>query len=207
MTRDIYNIKTIREKKYDTLNLGEYNKLFGLCESRFVVTLYGHSGSGKSVFALRFADFMAKNIGKTLYNSHEEKINQTIRDRINEWNINAPRLFFGNALKFGRMVDVIRKNHYRTVVIDSVKYMDFTDDNLKELREIFARRKLAIVMVNFGDKLGIPAGTWGKDLLHASDVKCFFKGGRLNVTSRYLQTPVDQVLFGKKSCGSQLSLF
>jgi hypothetical protein len=207
MARDIYNVKTIQDKRYDTLDLGEYNGLFGRCESRFVVTLYGHSGSGKSVFALRLADYFAKNIGKTLYNSHEEKINQTLRDRINEWNIDAPRLFFGNALKFERMVDVIRKNYYRAVFIDSVKYMDFTDAQLKELREIFAKRKLAIVMVNFGEKLGVPSGTSGKDLLHASDVKCFFKGGRLNVTSRYLQAPVDRVLFGSKYAEKQLTLF
>lgn len=208
MARDIYNVKTIQDKKYDTLDLGEYNGLFGECESRFVMTLYGHSGSGKSVFALRFADYLAKHIGKTLYNSHEEKINQTLRDRINEWHIDARRLFVGNALKFDRMVDVIRKNHYRAVLIDSVKYMDFTDEQLKELREVFAKRKLAIVMVNFGDKPGIPSGTWGKDLLHASDVKCFFKGGRLVVTSRYLQAPVERVLFGNKSAQTtQLTLF
>ncbi len=205
MARDIYNVKTIREKKYDTLDLGEYNHLLGECESRFVMTLYGHSGSGKSVFALRFADYFAKYVGKTLYNSHEEKINQTLRDRIKEWNINAPKLFFGNSLKFGRMVDVIRKNRYRAVFIDSVKYMDFTDEQLKELREVFAKRKLVIVMVNFGEKLGVPAGSWGKDLLHASDVKCFFKGGRLNVVSRYLPVPVDRVLFGARE--KQLTLF
>ncbi len=205
MARDIYNVKTIREKKYDTLDLGEYNHLLGECESRFVMTLYGHSGSGKSVFALRFADYFAKYVGKTLYNSHEEKINQTLRDRIKEWNINAQKLFFGNSLKFGRMVDVIRKNRYRAVFIDSVKYMDFTDEQLKELREVFAKRKLVIVMVNFGEKLGVPAGSWGKDLLHASDVKCFFKGGRLNVVSRYLPVPVDRVLFGARE--KQLTLF
>ncbi len=205
MARDIYNVKTIREKKYDTLDLGEYNHLLGECESRFVMTLYGHSGSGKSVFALRFADYFAKHVGKTLYNSHEEKINQTLRDRIKEWNINAPKLFFGNSLKFGRMVDVIRKNRYRAVFIDSVKYMDFTDEQLKELREVFAKRKLVIVMVNFGEKLGVPAGSWGKDLLHASDVKCFFKGGCLNVVSRYLPVPVDRVLFGARE--KQLTLF
>ena len=205
MARDIYNVKTIREKKYDTLDLGEYNHLLRECESRFVMTLYGHSGSGKSVFALRFADYFAKYVGKTLYNSHEEKINQTLRDRIKEWNINAPKLFFGNSLKFGRMVDVIRKNRYRAVFIDSVKYMDFTDEQLKELREVFAKRKLVIVMVNFGEKLGVPAGSWGKDLLHASDVKCFFKGGRLNVVSRYLPVPVDRVLFGARE--KQLTLF
>ena len=196
MARDIYNVKTIREKKYDTLDLGEYNHLLGECESRFVMTLYGHSGS---------ADYFAKYVGKTLYNSHEEKINQTLRDRIKEWNINAPKLFFGNSLKFGRMVDVIRKNRYRAVFIDSVKYMDFTDEQLKELREVFAKRKLVIVMVNFGEKLGVPAGSWGKDLLHASDVKCFFKGGRLNVVSRYLPVPVDRVLFGARE--KQLTLF
>ena len=60
-------------------------------------------------------------------------------------------------------------------------------------------------MVNFGEKLGVPAGSWGKDLLHASDVKCFFKGGRLNVVSRYLPVPVDRVLFGARE--KQLTLF
>lgn len=207
MTRDIFNIKTIREKKYDTLDLGEYNELLGRCESRFIAMLYGHSGSGKSVFALRLADYCAKHVGKTLYNSHEEKVNQTIQDRINEWNIDASKLFFGNALNFDRMVDVIRKNHYRVVIIDSVKYMDFTADQLKELRETFAKRKLSIIMVNFGDKLGVPSGTYGKDLLHASDVKCFFKAGCLNVTSRYLPAPVDKVLFGKTIPSKQLTLF
>ena len=62
-------------------------------------------------------------------------------------------------------------------------------------------------MVNFGEKLGVPSGTSGKDLLHASDVKCIFKGGRLNVTSRYLQAPVDRVLFGSKYAEKQLTLF
>lgn len=207
MSRDIFNVKTIRDKKYDTLDLGNYNELFGRCESRFITMLYGHSGSGKSVFALRLADYMAKYVGKTLYNSHEEKINQTIQDRINEWDIDASKLYFGNALDFDRMVDVIRKNYYRAVFIDSVKYMDFTADQLKELRVVFAKRKLSIVMVNFGDKPGVPSGTHGKDLLHAADVKCFFKGGNLNVTSRYLSAPVDKVLFGKKSKDTQLTLF
>lgn len=204
--RDIFNVKTIQEKKYDTLELGEYDKLFGCCESRFTAMLYGHSGSGKSVFALELADYLAKNVGKTLYNSHEEKVNQTLQSRINDWNIGASKLFFGNALKFDRMMDVIRKNYYRVVVIDSVNYMDFTGEQLKELRTVFAKRKLVVVMVSFGDKMGAPSGgTCGKDLLHASDVKCFFKGGKLNITSRYLKAPVDKNLFGRVD--PQLKLF
>lgn len=207
MSRDIVNVKTIRDKKYNTLDLGTYNELLGKVESKFTMTLYGHSGSGKSVFALRFADYCAKHVGKVLYNSHEEMLNQTIQDRINKWDIDAERLYFGKALIFERMVEAIRKNYYRIVVIDSVKYMRFTAKQLEELQVTFAKRKLSIVMVNFGDKLGVPSGTYGKDLLHASDVKCFFKGGHLNVTSRYLSAPVDKVLFGRKNADTQLTLF
>lgn len=208
MARDIFSVKAIKDKKYDTLDLGIYNRLLGGVESRFVMTLYGHSGSGKSVFALRFADYCAKHVGKVLYNSHEEEVKQTIRDRINEWDIDAERLYFGKAMDFERMVEVIQKNYYRVVVIDSVKYMRFTAKQLEELRVKFAKRKLSIVMVNFGNTLGNPAGTCGVDLLHASDIKCFFKSGSLNVTSRYLHDPVDEHLFGKKATiDTQLKLF
>lgn len=193
-TREIFNVRSIRERKYHTLNLGEfYTPLLGEPEAKFTAMCYGPAGSGKSVFALQLADYLAKNVGKVLYNSHEERVNQTIQDRIVEYNIDAQRLFFGNALKFDSMVDKIRKNYYRVVVIDSVQYMDFTYDQLKELRTAFAKRHLSVIMVSFGTALGNPDRS--RDLLHASDIKLFFKAGTVNIVSRYTSKPVDKLLF------------
>lgn len=170
--RNIFNVRSIQERKFDTINLGEnYTALFGKPESKFTAMFYGASGSGKSVAALQLADYYATHIGKALYNSHEERVNQTIQERIAKFNITSGKLYFGNALSFDEMVDKIQKNYYRAVFIDSVQYMDFTYEQFKQLRQHFAKRKLAIVMVSFGNTLGSPDRA--KDLLHASDIKGF----------------------------------
>lgn len=191
--REIINIKQLLARRYDLLHLEAFSSLLGNVESRFTMMLYGPSGSGKSVFALKLAGYLANNHGKVLYNSHEERDNQTIQERCIQWNINAPRLYIGRALPFDRMMDKIDRNKYRFVIIDSIQYMDFSYEQLKELRARFSRRKLAVIMISFGASLNNPDRS--RDHLHASDVKCFFKGGHLHVISRYLPAPVDHRLF------------
>jgi len=197
----------MKEKKFHTLDFDEfYAKLMGKPERKFTMMCYGESGSGKSVFLVKFANYFAKQFGKSLYNSHEEGANQTIQNRINNYDIDAVKLFIGDAMTFEDMCTVIEKNYYRLIVIDSVKYMSFTFNQLKELRKRFANRQLCIVMVDFGSVKGSPDS--GKDLIHASDVKMYFKNGRVYSISRYLDTPVELQLFHpNKSQTAQQSLF
>ena len=205
-TREIFSVKTLKEKKYHMMELApEYAKLMGQPERKFTAIHYGESGSGKSVHTLRFADYFAKNFGKVLYNSHEESINKTIQDRINNFNIDAKNLFVANAINFNRMCDYIRKNYYKLVIIDSVKYMNFTIDELKELRTSFAKRQISVIMIDFGDTKGKPAS--GKDLIHASDIKMYFNNGRVYSISRYLDKPVEQQIFIPQEVKKQPSLF
>jgi hypothetical protein len=193
--RLIFNVKTIREKRFDTIHLDNtYGKLMGDPESKFIAMFYGPSGSGKSVFTLKFANIYANTVGKVLYNSHEEKVNQTIQERIIKFNIHSPKLYFGNALKFDEMVHKIERNHYRLVIIDSVQYMALTYEQLKDLRHTFAKRKLALIMVSFGTGLGNPTSSF-KDHLHASDVKGYFHNGKLTMISRYTHKPAITNLF------------
>jgi predicted ATP-dependent serine protease len=204
--RVIFNIKTIKEKKFHKLELSpEYADLMGIPERRFTSIFYGESGSGKSVLALQYANYFAKNFGKVLYNSHEETINQTIQDRINNFNIDAQKLWVANGVDFDEMCNLIERNYYRLVIIDSVKYMNFTIDQLKELRRRFAKRLLSVLMIDFGETKGKPAS--GKDLIHASDVKMYFKNGRVYSISRYLDQPSEKQLFLPKGFKKQPSLF
>lgn len=206
MAKEIFSIKTIKEKKFQTLDLcPEYAYLMGYPEKRFTGIHYGQSGSGKSVLTLQFADYFARNFGKVLYNSHEEKISQTIQDRINNFNIDADKLYVANGLSFDRMCHYIQRNYYRLVIIDSVDYMKFTVDQLKELRTHFAKRLLSVIMVDFGKTEGNPKS--GYDLIHASDVKLFFKNGRVHSTSRYLDQPIEKQLFTPKKAKTQPTLF
>jgi hypothetical protein len=197
--RTIFNIKAVREKNFDTLKLEKYFPVFGNPESKFTAMLYGPSGSGKSVYALQLADYYAAHVGKVLYNSHEERINQTIQERILKFNIQSPKLYFGNALKYDEMVRKIERNYYRAVIIDSVQYMQFTYDQFKDLRARFAKRKLAVIMVSFGTTLGNTDNA--KDLLHASDIKLHFHAGMLNSISRYTHNPIKIKLFGTSQQG------
>lgn len=204
--REIFNIKSIKEKKYHRMELSsDYAALMGYPEKKFTGIAYGESGSGKSVYVLKFANYFAKHFGKVLYNSHEERVSQTIQDRVNNFSIDAERLYIANGLPFDRMCTYIEKNYYRLVIIDSVKYMNFTIDQLKEMRERFAKRQLSIFMVDFGASKGSPAS--GKDLIHASDIKMYFKNGKVNSISRYMDKPADKQLYIPQTAQSLPSLF
>lgn len=202
-TRKIFNVKSVKERKYHTLDIGKYKEVFGMPEGKFVAIFYGPAGSGKSSFALQFADFYAKNFGKVLYNSHEEGVRQTLRDRIVEFNVDSAKLYFGNAISFDEMMYKIQRNYYRLVIIDSVQYMGFTYAQLKELRETFQKRHLSIIMVSFGTK-NQPLNA--KDHFHASDIKAYFEGGKVHVVSRYLGRVVNKVLFRESEVNQQMQM-
>ncbi|OFX62671.1 MAG: hypothetical protein A2066_18730 [Bacteroidetes bacterium GWB2_41_8] len=201
----IISIKTLKEKKYETIDLGDYNKLFGTIQSKFIIMLYGPSGSGKSVFALQLCEELSKH-GKLLYNSHEERDKKTIQDRVVNFNINSTKIGLGVSIPFDVMLDKITRNHYSYVVIDSIQYMQLTYEQLKELNDFAKRkRKFGIILVSFGNTMDSP--TRAIDHLHASDVKCFFKGGNVTITSRYTNQPVIKHLFQPARHNQQQKLF
>jgi predicted ATP-dependent serine protease len=204
----ILNVATIKQRKYDTLDMGEYyNKLLGEIESSCRIFIYGSSGSGKSVFSLKLADHFARHHGKCLYNSHEEGMKQTIRDRIINYDINASRLFVGDRIGFDDLIDNIRTKHYRMVIQDSVQYSQFTYDQLQTLNHEFKKRKMILVLISFGKTYKAPK--CNTDIMHACDVKMFFDKGEVIVDSRYLEQTTTVRLFspGKKKAVSEPSLF
>ena len=196
----IMNIKTVKDRHYDTLDMGEYyNNLIGKIESNCSIFLYGTSGSGKSVFALLLADYFAQKHGKVLYNSHEEAIKQSIRDRAINFNISANKLYIGDCIDFEDTIAKIRSNYYRMVILDSVTYMQFTYEQLRTINEAFKKRKLIKVYVSFGT--GYKKPTCSNDIMHACDVKIFFNQGIAMIDSRYLHETKKIQLFKPKQAG------
>jgi len=54
----IFSIDALKKKKYQSLELDPYYaELMGIPERILTVIMYGESGSGKSVFALKFAEY------------------------------------------------------------------------------------------------------------------------------------------------------
>lgn len=188
------SVVQLKNKRYDTIDLGDrFRELFGTMQTKFVIMVYGPSGCGKSVLALELCQALEK-YGKTLYNSHEEQDNMTLQDRIKNFNIDSKKLTIAVSVPFDEMVRKIKKGHYCYCVIDSVQFMAFTYDQLKELKELAKRKKkFGIIMVSRGDKKYNPKNAI--EHLHACDVKCFMKNGFADVESRYLKNDVRKQIF------------
>lgn len=204
----IININTLKNKKYDELDLGKYyNDLFGVIESRTSFFMYGTSGSGKSVFVIQLANFFCDTFNsKGLYCSHEEALKKSFRDRSNNFNIESKKLYIGENIDFDTLTLKIQRNYYRLVIIDSVQYMRFTYEQLQELTKTFAKRKFIPVLVSFGTAYKKPA--CDVKIMHACDVKMFFDKGVATIDSRYLSATKKVRLFTPETTAiAQASLF
>lgn len=199
-----HSLKQLKQKRYEIIETNpRFKALFGDLPTKFIIMNYGASGSGKSVLTMQLCETLADN-GRVLYNSHEEKDNKSMQDRVNTFNIEHPRITVAVGVPFEEMCRKIKTGGYSFAVIDSVQYMAFTYDQLKELSELGKRKKkFGIIMVSFGQSKGNPKNA--VDHLHAADVKMFFKHGLVDVESRYLGKPVKKQLF--KPENSQPTLF
>lgn len=202
------SIGQLKAKSYETIDLGErFRPLIGLIQTKFVLTLYGTSGCGKSVFAIQLCQELSKH-GKVLYNSHEEQDNKTFQHRVNEFAIDSKKITIAVSVPFDEMLRKIKQGRYSYAVIDSVQFMAFTYDQLKQLKEFGKKKKkFGIIMVSFGNQKYNPKNA--VDHLHASDVKMYFKNGHVDVESRYLSAPVRKQLFtpGVINSSNQPTLF
>ncbi|MFV0377818.1 MAG: hypothetical protein ACK5JD_11035 [Mangrovibacterium sp.] len=204
----IVNLDTLKGKKYDELDLGDYyNALFGTVESKTSFFFYGTSGSGKSVFTMKLANHICDHLKlKGLYCSHEEALKKSMRDRANNFRIESKRLYIGQNVDFDTLLEKIKSNYYRLAIIDSVQYMRFTYEQLKQLNFEFTKRKLLVILVSFGQAYKKP--DCSAEIMHACDVKVFFDAGVATIDSRYLDTSKRIRLFSPQmAVVQQKSLF
>lgn len=205
----IVSLKTLQAMKYDEIELSPYyDNLLGRMESRTTLFVYGTSGSGKSVFILKLADEYTKKYGKCLYVSHEESLKKSLQDRTVNFKLTSQKLFFGAHVDFEHLIDKIKRNHYRLVIIDSLQYMQLTYEQVQELLAVFAKRKIIFCFVSFAT--GYKKPKCNTDIMHACDIKLYFDAGKLTVDSRYKDEIVQKVLFKpslKKGDAQQGSLF
>jgi hypothetical protein len=132
---------------------------------------------------------------------------QTIQTRINNFNIEAAKLYVGERIEFDVLIDLIRKRYYRLLIQDSVQYSQFTYEQLQILNDLFKKRKLMIILVSFGTAYKKPK--CNTDIMHACDVKMFFDKGEVIVDSRYLDQTTSVKLFtpGRKKTVNEPTLF
>lgn len=198
----IINVKTLREKQFRSLAFeGDWLELFGEPECNFKLLCYGKEKSGKSTMILRFADYLAKNFGKVFYNSHEEGHSKTFQDRVISNNIDAPKLFVGHKVGFSEMMDdSFKRRYYKSIIIDSLQYMNLTYSQYKHLTAKY-KNKSFIFVSQINGRGKIKGGT---DIAHAVDIKMFTFDGKARIQSRFTSEKVVSI-FDKKD--GQVEIF
>lgn len=146
---------------YPVLDLGPYRKYFGAVPHNFDIVLHGQPGAGKTYFLLQFINWLANNVGNSLYVSTEEYGTKSLKDKINETiPSTSPNLYFDNKL------DVEQLNYYKAVVLDSVNHAGLDISDYKKLREKHPNQIFILILqkTKGGDYKG------GKDWEHEVDI-------------------------------------
>jgi hypothetical protein len=118
---------------------GKWEELIGDPSDRFMTMIYGGPGSGKSTLALEFAHYIAKDHGKrVLYIAHEEKIGQTIQDKLTRLKAFHKNLY---------IVDKLPANleGYDFLFIDSVNSHGLVPLDIEKLISKYPKLSLAYV--------------------------------------------------------------
>ncbi len=154
------------DQEYVILDLGPYRKYFGSVSNNFDAMFHGQPGAGKTYFLLPFANWLAENIGNTIYISSEELGSVTLQNTIKK-TIGKPseNLYFSKDLKD---VDL---NDYKAVFMDSVNHVGLDIASYKSLREKYPDQIFILILQK--TKSGQFKG--GKDWEHEIDIAGEFK--------------------------------
>jgi chromosomal replication initiation ATPase DnaA len=147
--------------KYKELALNPYYaKILGKPATNFDMCIHGEPGSGKTVFLLKLANYLAENFGKVIYVTTEEFGSATLTKKIKDFGINSKNLFFTDKL------DKVNLSDYNFAFIDSVNHSGLKLEDYKRLRE--KSPNTAVILILQTTKTGTYKG--GKDWPHEVEI-------------------------------------
>lgn len=127
---------------------GEWQKHIGQPEKGFLMMIYGKPGGGKSTYAIKFADYLSRNHGKTLYVSAEEKIGYTLQDKIKR----------NNATQVKYLAQLPEDlSGYDFVFLDSAQKLSLQLADIEHLHELYP--KTAFIFIYQSTKGGEARGS------------------------------------------------
>lgn len=125
---DVVNSTTIEGKNFDTLDFhGRWEGFFGKPSPDFKFMFYGKPGNGKSTFALQFAGYLSKELGKSvLYVANEEGFGYTLQEKVKRLNVANSNLYLCDSVP----EDL---SQFDVVFLDSVNNLGLEPEDLKAL--------------------------------------------------------------------------
>lgn len=181
-----YGVSDISNWKFDEIDLPEvWASHLGDITSGFRMLIEGAPGHGKTEYMLKLAKMLTSHIGKVNLNSTEQGKSKTFKqawDR-NEMNTIQPGQFMlqsKHSRTFEGWFENIKKpNSGRTIILDSIDYMNLTFDQFKQLHERFPHKNLVFVCWNN------PMSTHSKQIRYACDIKVEVVDFTASIRSRF----------------------
>jgi hypothetical protein len=177
----------VLNNKYTMLDLDpEWRKYIGHPQENFKMIVYGESGGGKTTFVMRLCVALTK-LGKVYYNSAEEGEGATIQAAAIRCNVKelCPKGSFmlGDRDSFDDMVHKLsQKRSARFAVLDSLQYMNLTEEQFKRLVALFKNKVFIVISWSSGPS---PKGKVAKAVEYMADIKTYVSNGTAVSRSRF----------------------
>lgn len=182
------DISTLLSMEFHTYGLSQpWVDAIGEVEKSFRMIIYGLSGSGKTTFAMYLCKELA-NHGKVYYNSIEQGKAKSLQSVANHCQMNevpSGRMVIGDRDNYVQMLEKLKNNGSRFVVIDSLDYINLTTEKYKELVKLFPRKSFIIVAWASGDS---PKSQYAKAIEYMADIKTLVIKGVAHSRSRFGHT-------------------
>jgi hypothetical protein len=132
----IFTLEDISKITFKTFDLSDSKfSIIGNPSIDFKMLLWGFSGSGKTTYSIELLDVLSK-YGKTIFLSSEEKINESLKLKLQK--IKNPNISLASikGISFIRLNKYLTDSLFEIIVIDSITDIGFTNNEFKKLMKI-----------------------------------------------------------------------
>lgn len=178
----IMNSGDLMNYKYDCYAFdGPWGELMGNPGKRFHLMVFGRPKQGKSIFSVKFANYLSQKFGPVLYVASEEGFSATLQKKIADFGMANRNMDFANFREYEQIKSALENKKYKFVFIDSVNFIKVTPDQIEELKA--ANPGTAFVTIQQATKGGQFRGS--QEYAHNCDMICEVINGVAHHTGRY----------------------
>lgn len=211
------SVHTLMKKTYSTYKLApEWEQAIGEVEKNFKMFVCGPSGHGKTTYVLKLCKHLSA-FGKVFFNSMEQGDSKSLQKAMEHCKLEECEkgsFIIGDRLTFEEMMQKLKKNRARFVVLDSLDYMTLTTRQYKIMTERYPRK--AFIIISWSRTSGEPKTQPAKDIEYMADIKVRVKNGVATARGRFGHTvpyrifemegqrtsPQLQISYGRREVGS-----
>lgn len=152
MSKDIINMRQFQKMKFKGLEFtGKWRMSFGLPSQGFRMLIKGAPKNGKTEFCTQLAMYMT-DFGKVFYFSKEQGASKSLYACFQRNNAfkNRKLILGDKSIEFVRLLEILKTNRIKTLFLDSVNYLNLTENQYKILDEQFPN--INLIFVSWKDK-------------------------------------------------------